>query len=217
MADYANITLARDGAVARLTLNRPDRRNALTHAMMLELEDAFGRLRGRPVLPRARAARRRRAFLGRRRSRRHGRHAAAAGRRGDRPAGRGLSPVRRRAAGAEQPAAGHGGDRRRLGGGRRLRHGLLLRCRHPARERALRHAGAEGRLHSLADHSVRGAPDRARGRRAISPSPAGSSMRPRRDGSASAAISAPARPTSTGRSRRCSTTCCGSSRRRWRR
>ncbi len=45
MADYANITLARDGAVARLTLNRPDRRNALTHAMMLELEDAFGRLR----------------------------------------------------------------------------------------------------------------------------------------------------------------------------
>jgi isohexenylglutaconyl-CoA hydratase len=45
MADYANITLARDGAVARLTLNRPDRRNALTHAMMLELEDAFGRIR----------------------------------------------------------------------------------------------------------------------------------------------------------------------------
>ena len=45
MADYANITLARDGAVARLTLNRPDRRNALTHAMMLELEDAFGRVR----------------------------------------------------------------------------------------------------------------------------------------------------------------------------
>ena len=45
MADYANITLARDGAVARLTLNRPDRRNALTHAMMLELQDAFGRIR----------------------------------------------------------------------------------------------------------------------------------------------------------------------------
>ncbi|CAN5504424.1 isohexenylglutaconyl-CoA hydratase [soil metagenome] len=37
--------LVRDGAVARLTLNRPDRRNALTHAMMLELEDAFGRIR----------------------------------------------------------------------------------------------------------------------------------------------------------------------------
>jgi isohexenylglutaconyl-CoA hydratase len=48
MADYANITLARDGAVARLTLNRPDRRNALTHAMMLELEDAFGRVRDDP-------------------------------------------------------------------------------------------------------------------------------------------------------------------------
>jgi isohexenylglutaconyl-CoA hydratase len=45
MADYSNITLARDGAVARLTLNRPDRRNALTHPMMLELEDAFGRIR----------------------------------------------------------------------------------------------------------------------------------------------------------------------------
>ncbi len=48
MADYANITLARDGAVARLTLNRPERRNALTHAMMLELEDAFSRLRDDP-------------------------------------------------------------------------------------------------------------------------------------------------------------------------
>jgi isohexenylglutaconyl-CoA hydratase len=45
MADYANILLTREGAVARLTLNRPDRRNALTHAMMLELEDAFGRVR----------------------------------------------------------------------------------------------------------------------------------------------------------------------------
>jgi isohexenylglutaconyl-CoA hydratase len=45
MADYANITLSRDGAVARLMLNRPDRRNALTHQMMLELEDAFGRVR----------------------------------------------------------------------------------------------------------------------------------------------------------------------------
>ena len=45
MADYANILLTREGAVARVTLNRPDRRNALTHAMMLELEDAFGRIR----------------------------------------------------------------------------------------------------------------------------------------------------------------------------
>src|SRR5437899_12454109 len=44
-AAYANITLARDGAVARLTLNRPDRRNALTHAMMLELADAFAKVR----------------------------------------------------------------------------------------------------------------------------------------------------------------------------
>jgi isohexenylglutaconyl-CoA hydratase len=45
MADYANIVLTRDGSVARLVLNRPDRRNALTHDMMLELEDAFRRLR----------------------------------------------------------------------------------------------------------------------------------------------------------------------------
>jgi isohexenylglutaconyl-CoA hydratase len=45
MADYAHIQLDRDGATARLTLNRPERRNALTHAMMLELEDAFGRVR----------------------------------------------------------------------------------------------------------------------------------------------------------------------------
>jgi len=45
MADYANIKLERDGPVARLVLNRPERRNALTHAMMLELEDAFSRLR----------------------------------------------------------------------------------------------------------------------------------------------------------------------------
>jgi isohexenylglutaconyl-CoA hydratase len=48
MADYANILLTHDGAVARLTLNRPERRNALTHAMMLELEDAFGRVRDDP-------------------------------------------------------------------------------------------------------------------------------------------------------------------------
>ena len=48
MADYANILLTHDGAVARLTLNRPERRNALTHPMMLELEDAFGRVRDDP-------------------------------------------------------------------------------------------------------------------------------------------------------------------------
>jgi isohexenylglutaconyl-CoA hydratase len=45
MAEYANIRLEREGAVARLTLDRPERRNALTHDMMLELEDAFGRVR----------------------------------------------------------------------------------------------------------------------------------------------------------------------------
>ncbi|WP_421998169.1 enoyl-CoA hydratase/isomerase family protein [Reyranella sp.] len=45
MADYANIRVEREGAVVRLVLNRPDRRNALTHAMMLELERAFTALR----------------------------------------------------------------------------------------------------------------------------------------------------------------------------
>ena len=34
--------------MARLLLNRPERRNALTHDMMLELEDAFGRVRDDP-------------------------------------------------------------------------------------------------------------------------------------------------------------------------
>jgi enoyl-CoA hydratase/carnithine racemase len=48
MADYVNITLERDGAVARLMLNRPERRNTLTHAMMLELEDAFAAIRDNP-------------------------------------------------------------------------------------------------------------------------------------------------------------------------
>jgi isohexenylglutaconyl-CoA hydratase len=46
MSGYDSIRLECDGAVARLTLNRPERRNALTHAMMLELEDAFTRVRG---------------------------------------------------------------------------------------------------------------------------------------------------------------------------
>lgn len=45
MADYAHIALVSEGPIARLTLNRPERRNALTHAMMLELENAFGRIR----------------------------------------------------------------------------------------------------------------------------------------------------------------------------
>jgi isohexenylglutaconyl-CoA hydratase len=49
MADYAHIQLDRDGAIAWLTLSRPERRNALTHAMMLELEDAFVRVRGDPA------------------------------------------------------------------------------------------------------------------------------------------------------------------------
>lgn len=45
MADYAHLRLERDGPVARLVLARPERRNALTHAMMIELEAAFTALR----------------------------------------------------------------------------------------------------------------------------------------------------------------------------
>lgn len=45
MADYEFLKLERRDAVARLTLDRPQRRNALTHGMMLELEDVFARLR----------------------------------------------------------------------------------------------------------------------------------------------------------------------------
>lgn len=41
MADYEFLKIERQGAVTLLTLNRPQRRNALTHRMMLELEDAF--------------------------------------------------------------------------------------------------------------------------------------------------------------------------------
>jgi len=48
MADYAFLKLERRDAVAWLTLNRPERRNALTHGMMLELEDAFGRIGDNP-------------------------------------------------------------------------------------------------------------------------------------------------------------------------
>lgn len=41
MADYQFLKIARQGAVTSLTLNRPQRRNALTHRMMVELEHAF--------------------------------------------------------------------------------------------------------------------------------------------------------------------------------
>jgi enoyl-CoA hydratase/carnithine racemase len=43
MAD--NVLLARDGAIATVTLNRPDRRNSLSDAMLTELGAAFAELR----------------------------------------------------------------------------------------------------------------------------------------------------------------------------
>jgi len=40
-----NVTLLRDGAIATVTLNRPDRRNSLSDAMLTELAAAFVELR----------------------------------------------------------------------------------------------------------------------------------------------------------------------------
>jgi enoyl-CoA hydratase len=40
-----NVTLARSGAIATVTLNRPDRRNSLSDAMLTELAAAFAELR----------------------------------------------------------------------------------------------------------------------------------------------------------------------------
>ena len=40
-----NVTLVRDGALATVTLNRPDRRNSLSDAMLTELGAAFGEVR----------------------------------------------------------------------------------------------------------------------------------------------------------------------------
>jgi isohexenylglutaconyl-CoA hydratase len=42
--DYRCLLATRDGDVARLVFNRPERRNALTHEMMQELSDAFARI-----------------------------------------------------------------------------------------------------------------------------------------------------------------------------
>lgn len=42
--DYTSIRLRRDGMVGYLTFARPQRRNALTHAMMEEIGDAVGRI-----------------------------------------------------------------------------------------------------------------------------------------------------------------------------
>src|ERR671922_1801506 len=41
----SNVTVARDGAIATVTLARPDRRNALSDAMLTELGAAFAELR----------------------------------------------------------------------------------------------------------------------------------------------------------------------------
>src|SRR4026207_2026163 len=45
MTTTANITLTRDGVIATVTLNRPDRRNALSDEMLTDLGAAFIELR----------------------------------------------------------------------------------------------------------------------------------------------------------------------------
>src|SRR5215510_1849425 len=46
----ANVTLTRAGAVATVTLNRPDRRNSLSDPMLGELGAAFTELRDDPTI-----------------------------------------------------------------------------------------------------------------------------------------------------------------------
>src|SRR5687768_8620238 len=46
----ANVTLGRDGAIATVTLARPDRRNSLSDPMLTELGAAFAELRDDPTV-----------------------------------------------------------------------------------------------------------------------------------------------------------------------
>jgi enoyl-CoA hydratase len=43
---FENILLEKDGAVARVTINRPDKMNALNHQTLLELGEAFDDVKG---------------------------------------------------------------------------------------------------------------------------------------------------------------------------
>jgi methylglutaconyl-CoA hydratase len=47
---YETLLLSREGSFAVLTLNRPDRRNALSPTLMAELLDALGRLEAEPAI-----------------------------------------------------------------------------------------------------------------------------------------------------------------------
>ena len=50
MSTFQTITYAVDGAVATITLNRPERRNALTSEMLSELYRAFSQAGGDPAV-----------------------------------------------------------------------------------------------------------------------------------------------------------------------
>ncbi|MGS0758018.1 enoyl-CoA hydratase-related protein, partial [Roseateles sp. GG27B] len=50
MTEYSAIRLQRDGAVARITLNRPEVRNAFNEAVIADLTAAFAELSTDPSL-----------------------------------------------------------------------------------------------------------------------------------------------------------------------
>ena len=65
---YTDIKIEREGVVAVLTMNRPEKRNALSLAMMRELDAALAQLAQDRAIARHRSARRGAGILGRSRS-----------------------------------------------------------------------------------------------------------------------------------------------------
>ena len=133
----------RADGVATLTLNRPDRLNALSTPIMEGLLEALPRLAGRSLHRSDRADRGRARVLRGRRRQAHGRgNRPAQQRRGRGPAAR---PHGNLAAAARNPQTHHR-DGERPGGRRRARHGARVRHAHRRSVRALRHGVREGRV-----------------------------------------------------------------------
>ena len=183
----------RDGGVAVLSLNAPDRRNALTVAMAEELVAACEELDARPQGGRRGGSRRGRLLLRRRRSRHaRGGRAGSGGSRGLRGARGGLPLVRPRgrARGAHRGRGarrGRGGraqpDARHRRADRRARREDHLRL-HPDRPAPGRRPQRAARAHRRprgrrGDGAVRGA-DRRRARGGARPGLGGGGRRRRR-------------------------------------